>query len=108
MTKKPGRDEDEYFQKLEQAKLSKLVAQRSDKLSEAELDKLRELHWNHCARCGHVMETEAFRGQEIERCPNCGGVFLDKGELEALAGKDRSGFLAGIAEAMGMGGTPEE
>lgn len=108
MPKKPSRDEDEYFSRLERGKLSKLSAQRSDRLSEEDADKLRELHWMRCAKCGGVMETQVFRGQEIERCPGCGGVYLDKGELEALAGKDRSGFLSEIASAMGMSGKSEQ
>ncbi len=105
---KPGRDEEEYFSRLEREKLDKLAAKRSDRLSEQERDELRKLHWMRCAKCGFEMEPKVFRGQEIDVCKNCGGVYLDKGELEALAGKDRSGFLSGIAEAMGMGGKADE
>ena len=38
------------------------------------------------------MKTELFRGVDVERCPSCGGVLLDPGELKKLAGKDESGL----------------
>lgn len=41
------------------------------------------------------MDTTIFKGVEIERCPSCGAVLLDPGELEELAGEDQSGFFAG-------------
>jgi Zn-finger nucleic acid-binding protein len=37
-----------------------------------------------------------FKGVEIEKCPDCGAVLLDPGELEQLAGKDESGFFADL------------
>jgi Zn-finger nucleic acid-binding protein len=39
------------------------------------------------------MDTQLFKGVEIERCAGCGAVLLDPGELEELAGKDQSGGL---------------
>jgi hypothetical protein len=101
-TKKPAKEESDYFGKLEQEKLSKLAAQRADREVAEAAETLRKKHWMRCAKCGNVMETMGFRGVEIERCPGCGGVYLDKGELEILAGKDRSGFFGNLSELLGL------
>ncbi len=39
-----------------------------------------------CPACGEVMFVAEYRGVEIDTCGSCGGVWLDGGELEALAG----------------------
>lgn len=38
-----------------------------------------------CPGCGEEMEVESHPDVEFERCPGCGGVYLDPGELNALA-----------------------
>jgi Zn-finger nucleic acid-binding protein len=45
-----------------------------------------------CPKCRVPMTTVERSGQTIEHCPDCGGVFLDRGELERLE----------IAEAPGL------
>ncbi len=47
---------------------------------------LRELHYMHCPKCGASLQEIVFRGVRIDKCFGCGGVFLDDGELEELAG----------------------
>jgi Zn-finger nucleic acid-binding protein len=37
-----------------------------------------------CPACGAVLVTVERQDVEIERCPNCRGVWLDRGELEKL------------------------
>ena len=97
-----GHGEKDYFQKQDQEKIARLAAERRDRLAEEAAEKLRAEHWMRCAKCGNEMETMAFRGVEIERCAECGGVYLDQGELETLAGEDKSGVLGGLAELLGM------
>mgnify|MGYP001041401160 CR=1 FL=1 len=38
----------------------------------------------NCPRCKKEMNTELFREVEIDRCPHCKGIYLDKGELEKI------------------------
>ena len=57
-----------------------------------------------CPKCRReAMTQETFGGIEIDRCPVCKGVFLDKGELEKLiaqnASADTLGFSA-MSDAM--------
>jgi hypothetical protein len=37
-----------------------------------------------CPRCESVMNEETVGHLKVDRCTGCGGVFLDKGELELL------------------------
>lgn len=68
---------------------------KNTKLQEAEKIKLKELHWMRCPKCGMELHAILFKGVTIDKCFGCHGVFLDDGELEALAGKE-SGFISGV------------
>ena len=55
---------------------------------------LRKLHLMHCPKCGLKLEEITFRGVRVDKCFACGGVYLDDGELEELAGQP--GFLEAL------------
>ena len=88
--------EDEYFHREDQAKLDKLRGKVSAENAETEAEAKKALHFHKCGKCGTDMDTMLFKGVEIEKCPGCGAVLLDPGELEELAGSDESGFFAGL------------
>jgi hypothetical protein len=56
-------------------------------LADGERERLRQLHWMRCCKCGAELDEITFRGVKVDKCLSCGGVFLDDGELEELAGK---------------------
>ncbi len=56
-------------------------------LSPQAREQLRTLHWMRCPKCGLALDEIMFRGVKIDKCFGCGGVYLDDGELEQLAGK---------------------
>lgn len=37
-----------------------------------------------CPKCGVEMRPKTYKGIEIDRCPQCRGIYLDKGELERV------------------------
>lgn len=37
-----------------------------------------------CVRCNSVLDKTTVAAIEVDLCPSCGGVWLDKGELERL------------------------
>lgn len=37
-----------------------------------------------CVRCNSVLDKKTVAAIEVDVCPSCGGVWLDKGELERL------------------------
>jgi hypothetical protein len=82
--KKPSSSEEEYFAREE----IKRKEQARIKLTHTEREKLKQLHWMRCPKDGHELVEVTFRDQSIDRCTHCGGVFLDRGELEHLAGQE--------------------
>lgn len=46
-----------------------------------------------CPACGGQMRLERVGELEIDRCPDCGGIFLDRGELAALSGREPSTYV---------------
>jgi len=46
-----------------------------------------------CPRCGSGMNEVAIEHVKVDRCAACGGVFLDRGELEMLTHAKSSGFF---------------
>jgi Zn-finger nucleic acid-binding protein len=45
-----------------------------------------------CPRCGMTMDIEKADDVEVDVCLTCGGVWLDKDELEKLKEKSEEGF----------------
>jgi Zn-finger nucleic acid-binding protein len=37
-----------------------------------------------CVRCNSVLDKATIAGMEVDLCPSCGGLWLDRGELERL------------------------
>lgn len=60
---------------------------RTQELDEDERRELKRLHWMRCPKCGAELDEIVFRGVRVDKCFSCGGVYLDDGELEQLAGK---------------------
>lgn len=47
-----------------------------------------------CPKCGEALGSTTHLGVTVEECPRCGGVWLDKGELDELARRESNGWLA--------------
>ena len=66
---------------------------RIDMMIQADAAAARETRKGTCAGgCETKLVEEAFRTLVIQRCPTCGGVWLDPGALEQLA-PDESGVV---------------
>ena len=37
-----------------------------------------------CVKCTNVLDRSTIGGVEVDSCPRCGGLWLDRGELEKL------------------------
>jgi Zn-finger nucleic acid-binding protein len=46
-----------------------------------------------CPRCGSEMNELAIDHVKVDRCTGCGGVYLDRGELEILTHVRSGGFF---------------
>ncbi|OGQ04649.1 MAG: hypothetical protein A2W61_00515 [Deltaproteobacteria bacterium RIFCSPLOWO2_01_44_7] len=93
---KPSTSEEEYFAKLEVEKKKKLAETRVTKVSQTEKEQLKKEHWMRCPKCGMELQTIEYRAVAIDKCFSCGGLYLDDGELEKIAGT-KSNLFQGIA-----------
>jgi Zn-finger nucleic acid-binding protein len=59
-----------------------------------------------CPACGARLETVVRQGVEIDRCPDCRGIWLDRGELEKLV--TLGGGHTGTAQSARPGGDDGE
>jgi Zn-finger nucleic acid-binding protein len=51
-------------------------------------------------KCGRKLEETVYQHVRIDRCTGCGGVWLDPGELEALAPEAHTGWLGDLISRM--------
>ena len=88
---KPSRNEHEYFVKRD----AELIQERRARLDEKRSSQERSSHFNKCPRCGTDLSEHDHNGVKIDQCRNCGGMWLDKGELQIIEEQDRHspGFM---------------
>jgi Zn-finger nucleic acid-binding protein len=91
-TDKPSRNEDEYFVKQDAELLRKQRAADEAAAREAE----RKSHYMKCPKDGYDLASSTYHGVQIETCPRCGGMWLDAGELDAVAHEERPGLLTRV------------
>jgi hypothetical protein len=102
-TDKPSRNEDEYFVKQDAELLRKQRADADAAAREAE----RRTHYMKCPKDGYDLVSSAYHGVQIETCPHCDGMWLDAGELDAVAHEERPALLTRVlADAFASLGRP--
>ncbi len=98
---KPSQTEDEYFVREDAEKKRKLALQVKRETKDSEL---KALHFMHCPKCGLGLQEVKYLTVDIDVCFACGGVFLDKGELEHITLKEET---KGVMSAILNWFTPE-
>lgn len=84
--------ENEWFARHEVELLRQARRERSrqaDDEGAKQAEELRAAHWMKCPKCGNDLVEESVGEVVIDRCGSCGGIFLDRGELEQLLVQDR-------------------
>ena len=76
--------EDIYFAERDREVLEKLRRQ---------LRKVESAEAHSCPKCPSKLESYSFEGFAVDRCHECGGIWLDRGELEGIVNKIRRGPL---------------
>jgi uncharacterized protein len=84
MTDKPSRNEEEYFARQE----AKLLEQSRAELQRVTIEQERKSHYMKCPKCGADLNTVDYHGVQVDRCPECDGVWFDAGEVESLVEKE--------------------
>lgn len=96
MKEKPSRNEEEYFARMESARLKAMQERAADEARAAE----RRSHFMKCPRCGADLRVEHFQGIEVERCPECQGLWFDDHEARRLVEMNASRGVGGIFRAI--------
>jgi Zn-finger nucleic acid-binding protein len=81
---KPSRNEDEYFARED----AELMRKQRERAHSAAVEAERRTHYMKCPKDGYDLTSSEYHGVQIETCPHCGGMWLDAGELEAVAHED--------------------
>ena len=108
MIYKPSEKEQEYFLREEAKRLRALREKARAEMEAAERERLKELHWMHCPKCGMELSEIEYRGVMVDACFSCGGMFFDKGEVEkALAGEEPGTLRRLVGVLFGSGPTTD-
>ena len=80
MSNKTNKNEDEYFLRLDQERIKEMRAKLDAERAQAE----RAVHLGRCPRDGAKLEERDHFHIRVDECPECGGIWLDKGELQMI------------------------
>lgn len=92
MVLKPSEKEEEYFARLEFERKKKIEAGKHLKLAQAEKDKLKQLHFMKCPKCGMELLEIDYKSIKVDKCSECEGIWLDAGELDAVSKLEKTGL----------------
>ena len=88
-------NEDEYFFRKDQEMIAQLKAKAEAERARLESENKKKDYWMRCPKCGSELKEENY-GETVlvDRCTStaCGGIYLDRGELEILL-KAKSSLL---------------
>lgn len=92
MPVKPSEREEEYIARMEFEKRKKIEEKKHKKLLAEEKEKLRNLHYMRCPKCGMELIEIDYKNIKVDKCSECEGIWLDAGELEAVSKLEKSGI----------------
>jgi hypothetical protein len=80
MAEKPSSNEEEYFLKSDAELVKELRAKRDAERVANE----RKSHFMKCPKCGGDLKEITQDSVSVDVCQDCGGLWLDSGELDLL------------------------
>ena len=89
---KINRIEDQHVWEHELKRRLQILEAEQQATAESEKQRLKELHWMHCPKCGQELATENYGPVEIDLCPSCRGLWLDANELETIVASESGLF----------------
>jgi predicted Zn-ribbon and HTH transcriptional regulator len=105
MPVKPSSSEEEHFAKLEAERLAKRREQAAAERAAQEKEERKQLHHMHCPKCGATLVEERYHGVQVDRCPECRGLWFDAGEAESLLDREPGSLQKFFGDVMkGLGG----
>jgi Zn-finger nucleic acid-binding protein len=93
---KASNPEDEYFAREDAEKKRRIALQMKKELDATQRQALKEMHHMCCPHCGMKLQTVRKGKIDVDACFSCGGVFLDKKDLDAMAASSPKGIMGAI------------
>ena len=92
MPVKPTEKEEEFFARAELERLKKSEEEKQKNIQQQERERLKNLHYMRCPKCGMELIEIDYKGITIDRCSECDGVWLDAGEMETISKLEKTGL----------------
>jgi Zn-finger nucleic acid-binding protein len=89
LDKREKGEENRYFAEREK----KIIEKLRGELSKDQVDAVRKFSVDRCPRCVENLVQKEELGVVMDRCPKGDGIWLDDGELAALAGRERDSWI---------------
>ncbi|HPK53167.1 MAG TPA: zf-TFIIB domain-containing protein [Smithellaceae bacterium] len=81
--------EEEYIARKEFERKQKIEEEKQKNLAKEERKRLQDLHYMRCPKCGMQLIEIDYKNIKVDECSGCKGVWLDAGELEAVAAMEK-------------------
>ena len=76
--------EEEYFARQEVERRRQREAGKQKEMEASEKQRMKELHFMHCPKCGMQLMEVDYKNLKIDECKACKGIWLDHKELDAV------------------------
>ena len=96
MATKPSQNEDEYFVKRD----AEIIKQRRRSIAEEAEEAEQRSHLMKCPKCGVDLVTREYHSVDVERCPDCGGLWIGAAEVESLIENRESEAVSGFFRSL--------
>jgi Zn-finger nucleic acid-binding protein len=97
MVLKPSEKEEAFFARQEFEQKKKIEEEKQKKLAEDQKKKEKELHFMKCPKCGMDLIEIDYKSIKVDKCSSCEGIWLDAGEMDAVATMDKTGLESSSA-----------
>ncbi len=81
---RPSEEEEKFFKEQELRWKKEREREEMAKRIADEAERLKQLHWMHCPKCGQELQSTEHLGVTVDICNHCEGVWFDKGELDQM------------------------
>ena len=86
--------------------LQRQAIEQAQRMQKSEREERKKLHFMKCPKCGFDLREVPYRGITIDKCFDCGGIWLDDQELERLTGHQDHNVFSGILKLFRADKTP--
>ena len=86
--------ENQYFAEVDRQLIEERRRKEQEATAAVNADQIKEAAKNRCPRDGEVLAKHELHGVTVDVCSACEGMWLDKGELEVIAGRENEGWVS--------------